>query len=317
MKLSTLCEKFKLEFSGEDKEITGLQTLENATEKHIVYLDNEKLLNSLKSTKAGVVITKEKNIEFVPKQSSIIKSENPHLTMAILSEFFAPPIIGSSDKKPEISKSATIMPNVYIGNGTVIKDKVTIMAGSYIGENVVIEEGSLIHPNVTIYNDTKIGKKCHILSGAVIGSDGFGYAHTKLGEHVKIYHLGNTVLEDEVEIGANTTIDRAVFGSTIIKKGTKIDNLVQIGHNCEIGIYSLIVSQVGLSGSSKLGRNVVMGGQSATAGHLTIGDFATIAARGGVIKSIEGGKVYNGYPLMLHRDWLKMNAKMIKFFTKE
>jgi len=317
MKLSAICEKFGLEFFGEDREIIGFQTLDNATKNHIVYLENEKLLNALNSTKAGAAIVMEKHKKYVPNSSSIIISQNPHLTMAVLSEFFAPKIIGRSDKKPAISKNATIMQNVYIGNGSIIKDNVTLMHGVYIGENVEIEEGSLLHPNVVVYNDTKIGKNCIILANSTIGSDGFGYAHTKEGAHVKIYHTGNVILEDSVEIGANTTIDRAVFGSTIIKKGTKIDNLVQIGHNCELGENTIIVSQVGLSGSTKTGRNVVMGGQSGTAGHLTIGDFATIAGRGGVTKSIEGSKIYSGNPCMLHKDWLKIQARMIKFFTKE
>jgi UDP-3-O-[3-hydroxymyristoyl] glucosamine N-acyltransferase len=133
---------------------------------------------------------------------------------------------------------------------------------------------------------------------------------------VKIYHLGKVVIEDDVEIGANTTIDRAVFGETIIKKGSKIDNLVQIAHNCEIGEYSIIVSQVGLSGSSKLGRNVVMGGQSATAGHLEIAPFTTIAARGGVTKSIKKSGIYSGFPLMEHKQWLKLQGLLSRLLKK-
>ena len=129
---------------------------------------------------------------------------------------------------------------------------------------------------------------------------------------MKIYHNGNVILEDSVEIGANSTIDRAVFGSTIIKKGTKIDNLVQIGHNCQVGEHCILVSQSGISGSTNLGRNVIMGGQSAVAGHIEIGDFAVIAARGGVTKTLEGGKTYGGFPLMLQKEWLKKQAKIKK-----
>ncbi|MDR2081927.1 MAG: UDP-3-O-(3-hydroxymyristoyl)glucosamine N-acyltransferase, partial [Campylobacteraceae bacterium] len=292
MKLSSLCEKFSLKYEGADKNIIGLQTLENAQAEHIVYLENEKLLENLKNTKAGAAIVYEKFKAFVPKDCTAVISANPHLDMAYLSGFFAPNIVNSSDKKPIIDKNATIMPSVHVGNGAVIEANVTIMAGAYIGENVIIGEGTIIHPNVVIYNNSVIGKRCHLMANCVIGSDGFGYAHTKDGRHIKIHHLGNAVLEDDVEIGACTTVDRAVFGSTLIKKGTKIDNLVQIGHNCELGENSIIVSQTGLAGSSILGRNVVMGGQSATAGHLRIGDFAVIAARGGVSKSLEGGKTY-------------------------
>jgi len=190
------------------------------------------------------------------------------------------------------------------------------MPNSVIGPDVVIEKGCVIYPNVTIYRDTIIGKNVIIHAGSVIGSDGFGYAHTKDGKHVKIYHLGRVVIEDNVEIGANTTIDRAVFSETRIKKGSIIDNLVQIGHNCEVGEYSILVSQVGLAGSTKLGRNVVMGGQSATAGHLEIAPFTTIAARGGVSKSVKEPGVYSGFPLMPHKQWLKLQGLLAKILKK-
>ncbi|MDR0408428.1 MAG: UDP-3-O-(3-hydroxymyristoyl)glucosamine N-acyltransferase [Campylobacteraceae bacterium] len=317
MRLSNICKELFLSFEGEDKAISGLQTIKDASSEHIVYLENEKFLDTLKDTKAGAAIVLEKHRQFVPKNCSVIISQNPHLDMALLSRLFAPKIVGFASKPPRIDPSAVIMPNVYVGNGSVIKEDVTIMAGAYIGENVTVEEGTTIHPNAVVYNNCIIGKRCHLLANCVIGSDGFGYAHTRGGAHVKIYHLGNVVLEDDVEIGACTTIDRAVFGSTIIKKGTKIDNLVQVGHNCELGEHCIIVSQAGLAGSSTLGRNVVMGGQSALSGHIKIGDFATIAARSGVSKNIDGGKVYAGFPLMLHKDWLKMQVKILSFFKEK
>ena len=162
-----------------------------------------------------------------------------------------------------------------------------------------------------------IKDNCILQAGVIVGSDGFGYAHTQTGEHIKIHHSGNVVLEEDVELGANVTVDRAVFGSTIVGKNTKIDNLVQIAHNCELGESCIMVSQSGLAGSTTLGRNVIMGGQSATAGHLKIGDFAVVAGRGGVNKSIEGGKTYGGFPLMLQKDWLKVQLRMIKYFSKK
>ncbi|MDR1976612.1 MAG: UDP-3-O-(3-hydroxymyristoyl)glucosamine N-acyltransferase [Campylobacteraceae bacterium] len=317
MKLSDLCKEFSWKYEGEDREITGLQTLENAASEHIVYLENEKLLESLKNTKAGAAIVYEKLKTSVPKGCAVVLSDNPHLSMAFLSSIFAPKIVNSTDKKPLIDKSALIMPNAHIGNGSVIEANVTIMAGAYIGENVTVGEGTIIHPNAVVYNNSVIGKRCHLLANCVIGSDGFGYAHTKDGRHIKIHHLGNAVLEDDVEIGACTTVDRAVFGSTIIKRGTKVDNLVQIAHNCALGENCLMVSQAGLAGSTTLGRNVIMGGQSATAGHLKVGDFAMVAARGGVTKSLEGGKVYGGFPIMLHKEWLKAQAKLARFFKSD
>jgi UDP-3-O-[3-hydroxymyristoyl] glucosamine N-acyltransferase len=187
---------------------------------------------------------------------------------------------------------------------------VTILAGCYLGDNVTVGSDTLLHPNVTLYHGTQLGERCIIHSGTVIGGDGYGFAHTRTGEHVKIYQNGNAVIEDDVEIGANCTVDRAVFGTTYVRRGTKIDNLIQIAHNCDVGEHCLFASQVGLSGSTTLGRNVVMGGQSATTGHLTIGDFSTLAGRCVATKSLEGGKTYGGFPAIEHRLWLRLQAKI-------
>jgi len=315
MKISEIANVLDLKYSGEDFEIESFSTLKDADEKNIVFFDNPKLLDELKNSKAKVVLTTKKFLDSAPKSSIVFKCDDPHLCFAILSKYFVKKAFDFS-KKPTISKSAQIGANVHIGSDTIIEDGVVIYPNVTIGSGVKIGANSTIFPNVVIYNDTKIGENCILQAGVVIGSDGFGYAHTREGEHIKIYHNGNAVLEDDVEIGANSTIDRAVLGTTIIKKGTKIDNLVQIGHNCELGEYCIIVSQAGLSGSTKLGRNVIMGGQSATSGHLSIGDFATIAARGGVSKSIEGGKIYGGFPLLLQKDWLKKQAKIKKILKK-
>lgn len=315
MKISEIAKFLGIEYSGEDIEITALNSLNNASFTELSYCDGEKNSKKISNTDAGAVLVSKEFENLVPKDSIKLVVDNPHLSFALLSKLFAKSLVSSNvEKKSKIAKSAKIMPNVYIGDNVQIGENVIIMAGAYIGDNVSIGECTIIHPNVVIYNDTKIGKKCHLLANCVIGSDGFGYAHTKNGEHYKIYHNGNVILEDFVEIGACTTIDRAVFESTIIKQGTKIDNLVQVGHNCEIGENCLIVAQSGISGSSILGKNVTMGGQSATSGHLQIGDFATIAARGGVTKNLEGARVYGGFPIMLQKDWLKFQAKIITTF---
>lgn len=315
MKISEIAKFLGIEYNGEDIEITALNSLNNASFTELSYCDGEKNSKKILNTDAGAVLVSKEFENLVPKDSIKLVVDNPHLSFALLSKLFAKSLVSSNvEKKSKIAKSAKIMPNVYIGDNVQIGENVIIMAGAYIGDNVSIDECTIIHPNVVIYNDTKIGKKCHLLANCVIGSDGFGYAHTKNGEHYKIYHNGNVILEDFVEIGACTTIDRAVFESTIIKQGTKIDNLVQVGHNCEIGENCLIVAQSGISGSSILGKNVTMGGQSATSGHLQIGDFATIAARGGVTKNLEGARVYGGFPIMLQKDWLKFQAKIITTF---
>jgi UDP-3-O-[3-hydroxymyristoyl] glucosamine N-acyltransferase len=315
MRIKDLTKRLDIRYEGEDFEIASINTLIDAKRDEISFFDNKKYLEALKASNAGAIFIKEEFLEYLPKDSFALICDDPYLSMARASRFFAKELY-RENLSSDISDAALIAKSAHIGNGVKIEKDVVIMDGVVIGDEVKIGEGSVIYPNVTVYNDTVIGRGVIIHAGSVIGSDGFGYAHTKDGKHIKIYHNGRVKIEDFVEIGANTTIDRAVFGKTLIKEGTKIDNLVQIGHNCEIGVSSIIVSQVGLSGSTKLGKNVIMGGQSATSGHLSIGDFATIAARGGVTKSIEGGKTYSGFPLMLHSDWLKLQAKLQKFFKK-
>ena len=315
MKLSKIVEILDLKYSGNDFDIESFSLLEDADEKNIVFFDDVKLIEKLKNTKAKVILTTQKFTDKVPKNSISLVCDNPHLAFAILSRYFAQDSF-DFDSKANIDKSVKIGANVQIGSNTTIQEGVVIYPNVTIGQNVKIGKNCTIYPSVVIYAKTLIGSNCVLQAGSIIGSDGFGYAHTKLGEHIKIYHNGNVVLEDNVEIGANSTIDRAPLGSTIIKRGTKIDNLVQIGHNCELGEHCIIVSQAGLSGSTKLGRNVIMGGQSATAGHLSIGDFAIVAARGGVTKTLEGGKTYGGFPLMLQKEWLKKQAKIKKILKK-
>lgn len=313
MKLEKICEILNIDYSGEEFEIKSLNSLHYASSDELSYCDGDKNLKSLQNTKAGVVLVTNALLQDVPQSSKALVCENPHLCFAILSKYFAKDLIREK-KESFIDESATIMPNVYIGSGVKIGKNTTIMAGAYIGDDVSIGDDCIIHPNVVIYNDTLIGNKCHLLANCVIGSDGFGYAHTKDGRHVKIYHNGNVILEDCVEIGACTTIDRGVFEPTIIRKCSKVDNLVQIGHNCDLGENCLIVSQVGLAGSTILGRNVVMGGQSGSGGHLSVGDFAQIAARTGVSKNLPGAKAYAGHPIMELKEWYKLQAKIARFF---
>ncbi len=311
MKLKELATILDIPYSKEDFEVSSFATLEEADESNIVFFDDRKLIEKLKNTKAKAILTTDEFKNFAPKSSIVLICENPHLSFAIASKYFAKEYF-NFDYNPSIDKDAQIGANVQIGSNSKIEKNVIIYPNVTIGQNVHVGENSIIYPNVVIYGYSKIGANCILQAGAIIGSDGFGYAHNRLGEHIKIYHNGNVVLGDNVEIGANTTIDRAVFGSTIIRNGAKLDNLIQIGHNCELGEHCIMVSQSGLSGSTKLGRNVIMGGQSATAGHLSIGDFAVIAARSGVTKTLEGGKTYGGFPLMLQRDWLRKQAKITK-----
>ena len=316
MKLSEIALKVNATFSGEDLEIFALNSLKNANKAELTYCDGEKNAKFIGSSNAGAILVTNALLEMVPAGMVALVCDNPHLAFAILSKEYAKPLF-CEPKPSNIAESATIMPNVYIGSNVSVGENTIVMAGAFLGDNVSVGKNCIIHPNVVIYNDCVIGSECHLLANCVIGSDGFGYAHTKTGEHVKIYHNGNVVLGDFVEIGACTTIDRGVFESTMIANYTKIDNLVQIGHNCELGNGCLIVSQTGLAGSTVLGRNVVMGGQSGSAGHVSVGDFAQIAARGGVSKDLPGGKKYAGaYPIMELSEQFKFQAKMLRFFKK-
>ena len=316
MRLSQIAQEFGLELIGEDKEIRALNSLQDAKEDELSFLQNRKYLNALKNTKAGAVIVQKEFVGLLPQGVSALVSDEPYVTLAKISKLFAKKPMQKEGKKPIIGANCQIAKGVYIGFDSVIGKNVTIMSGAVIGDSVTIGDNTLIYPNVTIYRDCIIGKNCIIHAGTVIGSDGYGFATTKDGVHIKIYQNGNVIIEDDVEIGANCAIDRAVFGSTIIKKGTKLDNLIQIGHNCIIGENVLMAGQAGIAGSTQIGRNVVIGGQAATAGHLKIGDFAVIAARGGVTKSIEGRKVYSGFPLMEHKQWLKLQGLLARLLKK-
>ena len=312
MTIEEIAEYIGLDYQN-DKEIIGLNTLTDSNENELTFLENKKYISDLKNTKAAAVLITKENISEVPSGTIALICEEPYLMLARISKLFAPNVVEVDGEKPLVGGGTKVMPNVYIGKNSVVGSDCTIMAGAYIGDNVIIGNNTIIYPNVTVYRDCTIGNDCIIHAGSVIGSDGFGFANTKDGKYIKIYQNGNVAIGNDVEIGANTTIDRAVFKSTIIEDGVRIDNLVHIGHNCKIGRGSILVAQVGISGSTILNAYVVMGGQSATAGHLEIAPFTTIAARGGVTKSItEPKKSWAGFPLFEHREWLKLQGKISK-----
>jgi len=317
MKLSFIAEHIGATLQGSDKEITAMHTLHEATESMCSFIMDEKYRSELMQSKAGAIICEEKFVADLPANcSALVVENNTHLAMARATQLFAPPLYfeeGAANiaRSAHVSRDATVLPNTHI------ESDVTIFPGAVIGNNVRIGKRTVIHANVTIYRDCVIGDDVIIQSGAVIGSDGFGFAHTKEGKHIKIYHNGNVIVEDGVEIGANCTIDAAVFGSTVIKAGVKLDNLVHIAHNCEVGEYSLMVAQSGIAGSTKLGHHCVVGGQSAFAGHLEVAPLNTFAARSGVTHSIkESGKTYGGFPLMEQRTWLKLQAKIARLLKR-
>ncbi len=313
MKLSQIASILETEFHAEDVEISGMNTLKDANANEVSFVANAKYIKDIKDTNAAAVIISADLVKHLPKTSVALVVAHSYIAMAQLSKYFAPVIEDETLADAIVGEGSKVSPKAELAKGAVIGKNCTILAHVYIGSSVVIGDNTVIYPNVTIYRDCVIGNDCMIHANSVIGSDGFGFATNNRGEHTKIYQNGNVVLEDDVEIGSNTSIDRAVFGSTRVKKGSRIDNLVQVGHNCEIGEYSVMAAQVGLAGSTTLGRNVVMGGQSASAGHLSIAPFTTIAGKSGISNDIkESGKTFAGFPLMEHRTWLKLQVKIAR-----
>jgi len=255
-----------------------------------------------------------------PKGRPLVRVKDPYLAVAIIhSHLLEEPFAGRGVHKRSyagvdcvLGREITIAPMAVLGDRVTVGERVTIESGAVIGDDVIIGSDSTIKANVTISKKCTIGDRVTIHSGTVVGSDGYGYSVNEHGEHLKRPQVGIVRIDDDVEIGANCAIDRAAYGMTWIKSGTKVDNLVQIAHNVIIGENSLIVAQVGLSGSTTLGRNVVMGGQSATTGHITLGDRVMVAARGAPHKDHPEGSILGGVPAIPVRRWAKACAVFAK-----
>jgi UDP-3-O-[3-hydroxymyristoyl] glucosamine N-acyltransferase len=286
-----------------DIEVSSLAKIEEGKKGDLCFLSNEKYTPHIYTTKASVVIV---NSSFNPEKeisATLIKVEDAYTSFSQLLELYNKMQfnkVGISEKS-DIDKNSTIGKDVFIGaftsiaEGVKIGENVKIHSNCFIGENVSIADNTIIFPNVSIYHDCKIGKNNIIHSGVVIGSDGFGFAPDEDNNYAKISQIGNVTIGDDVEIGANTTIDRATMGSTKIGNGVKLDNLIQIAHNVEIGEWTVIAAQAGVAGSSKIGKNCMIGGQTAVSGHLTIADEVKIAGQSGIASSIkEVGKIVQG-----------------------
>jgi UDP-3-O-[3-hydroxymyristoyl] glucosamine N-acyltransferase len=317
MKLTTITNALGLTLEVQDREIWGIDTIGQAKEDDVTFLTSDSYLKYLPETKAAAVFLKAEHAALAPKTTIAIVCDDPRLAFAKSTPFFSSPLVKADGKKAVVGRGCDISDKTHIGRDTVIGRNCLIMAGAFIGDDVTIGDDSIIFPNAVIYNRSKIGSRVRIHAGSVIGSDGFGYAQTKTGEHVKIRHLGRAVIEDDVEIGANAAVDRATLGETIIRRGTKIDNFVHIAHNCEIGEYSLITAHVVFAGSVKTGRNLVVGGQTGFNGHIEIAPFVTIAARSGVTKSVTKSGAYAGFPAIKHREWLKSQVNLAKILRKD
>src|SRR4030043_1192736 len=290
-------------------EISGVSAIDEAQAGEITFIANPKYLPKLNETRASAVIVSK---EVSQGEKPLLSVANPYLAFAKILTFFSqkPHLPQGIDSNAWISptarlgKALTLYPFVYIGDRCSIGDRVTLYPGVCIGEDSSIGEDSVLYPNVSIYSGTGIGKRVILHSGVVIGSDGFGYV--KEGKKkVKIPQVGRVEIEDDVEIGANTTIDRAALGKTIIRRGVKIDNLVQGAHNVEIGEDSIIVAQVGIAGSTKIGKNVILAGQVGVVGHIEIGDNVQVGAQSGVGQNLPPDQAFSGSPAFPHREWLR------------
>ena len=296
--------------------ISGLNRLDMAKEGDLCFaVDGH--IDEAKTCAASAVIIPSNYVGDFPKAS--IKIENPKAAFSKLLSIFVPKIEipqGVSDrafvgKNVDIADDATIMPFAYVGDGAKIGSGAIIYPHTFIGHYSSIGEQTVIYSGVTIREYCKIGSRCVIHSSTVIGSDGFGFT-TKDGVHTKVPQVGNVIVEDDVEIGANVGIDRAAMGSTVIGHGTKIDNLVHIAHNCKIGANCLIVAQTGISGSTTVGDNVTFGGQVGTVGHIKIGGNSIYAARSGITKNMPENFFGSGFPVQTHSDWLRNQVALQK-----
>jgi UDP-3-O-[3-hydroxymyristoyl] glucosamine N-acyltransferase len=311
MLLSQIASYLAIEYCGDDVDISYMNDLEHAQSNQLSFAGHQKYAMALRTSSASAFLIKEFLVKDLPENASYIICDNVSLSMAKTTKLFAPPKIDFLACESIVGAGSYVDTQAKIEKGVQIGKNCTIMAGAYLGSLVIIGDNTVIYPNTTIYRDSKIGNDCIIHAGSVIGADGFGYSQTADGEHVKIYQNGNVKIEDDVEIGANCAIDRAMFGTTFIKKGTKLDNFIHVGHNCEIGEHCIFVAQSGVGGSTKIGRNCVISGQTAFSDHLSIAPYSTFTARSGVTKNIlQPNKIWSGYPLMPHKKWMKLQGKI-------
>jgi UDP-3-O-[3-hydroxymyristoyl] glucosamine N-acyltransferase len=290
-----------------------LSKIEEGIEGSLTFLSNPKYQNYIYTTQASITIV---NNSFEPEKeisTTLIKVEDAYKAFSKLLEYYNQvKLMKSGIEQPSVlSEGVSYGENLYLGSfsyvgqNVTIGDNVKIYPNSFVGDNVVIGDNTILFAGVRIYSESEIGANCTLHSGVIVGSDGFGFAPQEDGSFEKIPQIGNVIIEDNVEIGACTTIDRATLGSTIIRKGVKLDNHIQIAHNVEIGQNTVIASQTGVAGSSKIGSNCMIGGQVGVAGHIIIGNNVRIQAQSGIGKNIPDGHTMQGSPAFNYGDWNK------------
>ncbi|RNL82243.1 UDP-3-O-(3-hydroxymyristoyl)glucosamine N-acyltransferase [Sinomicrobium pectinilyticum] len=296
-----------------DVEVSKLAKIEEGSEGDLTFLANPKYRSYIYTTKASITIV-NKDFEAESELSTtLIKVEDAYKSFSRLLEYYNQVKMNKTgiEQPSYISESAGYGENIYLGAFAYVGDNVKIgnnckiYPNAYIGDNVSLGDNVVIFAGAKIYSETIIGNNCVIHSGAVIGADGFGFTPDENGRYSKVPQTGNVILEDYVDIGAGTTIDRATLGSTIIRKGVKLDNQIQVAHNVEIGENTVIAAQTGIAGSTKIGKNCMIGGQVGIVGHLTIGNRVKVQAQSGIIRNIQDDEVLQGSPAFAHGDFNK------------
>jgi len=308
-----------------DVSICKLAKIEQGIKGSLSFLSNPLYAKYIYTTKASIVLVNENFIPQKPISTTLIKVKNSYSSFAKFLEIYnqIKPDKKGISKNAFISENAKVGKDVYIGEFTFIGENVSIgknvkiYPNSYIGDNVSIDDNTIIFAGVKIYSDNIIGKDCIIHAGVVIGADGFGFAPQTDSKYKKIDQIGNVIIEDNVEIGANTTIDRATLNATIIHKGVKLDNLIQIAHNVEIGENTVIAAQTGISGSTKIGKNCMIGGQVGISGHLTIADNVKIAAQSGIMSNLKKNEKVMGSPAFKSSKYKKSYIHFRKLYDIE
>jgi len=314
--LSQLAEFLDGRVVGDDIEINGIASLDEAAPGDLAFMENARMLPYAERSAASALLVPA---DITVPGKSTIQVSNPRIAFAGALSLFSPDrpiepsihptaIIGEG---AQVAPTATVMAHAVVGARSVIGEGAVVYPLAYVGDEVVLGSDTLLFPNVTVYDRVTIGSRVRIHSGAVVGADGFGYEREN-GRHLKVPHIGTVVIEDDVEVGACCTIDRAKTGATRIGRGTKIDNLVQIAHNCQIGANCIIVAQVGLCGSVRMGDYVVVAGQSAVGEHRVVGSGARLGGRAGVLTDVPDGETYSGFPARPHMQWLKTQAALQK-----
>jgi UDP-3-O-[3-hydroxymyristoyl] glucosamine N-acyltransferase len=292
--------------------IEGVRGIEEAGEGDLTFIANPRYQKKMATTRASAILVPP---ETETAGRNVIVVKDTYVSFGrVLGLFYPeeqdpPEIMKNSfiEAGADVSEEATVYPGVYVGRGAHIARGVVLYPGVCVGRHAVIDEDSILYPNVSVYRRCRIGKRVILHAGVVVGSDGFGFAQPGR-ENIKIPQVGIVQIDDDVEIGANTTIDRGTIDKTWIQRGVKIDNLVQIAHNVVIGEYSVIVAQVGISGSTTLGRGVIVGGQAGVVGHIDIGDHVMVGAKAGIHEDVPSRQVVSGSPHLPHQKWLRVQA---------